>query len=811
MRYYFCLLLGTIAVSCQLFASRSVDSLVVKRQLSASRTHEAIHVDGSLAEPICAKAMPASDFIQYDQYNGQKPSQQTSVKVLYDDDALYVGARLYDSCPECIYRELGKRDNSDNLKSDVFSMVISTYNDGLNFLQFTVSASGVQTDVKLTADEEERAWNAVWISGVKIDSLGWCVEMRIPYSALRFANNGGNSQWGINFYRLIKRYNETSTWSFVNKSKQGVTTQAGVLTGVDGVKPPVRLSFSPYLSGYANKQPGHSSFDFDFNGGMDFKLGLNESFTLDMTLIPDFGQVQSDEKVLNLTPYEVKYDEARQFFTEGTELFNKGGIFYSRRIGSTPVDHNKVENALTLNEVITENPVEAKMINATKLSGRTADGLGIGFFNAMTQKSYAHIRDTVTGTERRFLTQGFTNYNMVVLDQTLPHSSYISLANTNLTRPNGNYVANVTATQFMIRDRKKRFGVEGVGAISRIFDDSTTTGYKSNLVVGKTSGNFKGDVWGNIESKHYNPNDMGYLQSPNELSVGAEVSYETFKPLWRFVQFETEMEFVHTMLYSPRSFSAQYITSNTRFTTIRQFSGSIYLEQNLRNSFDYFEPRVEGYKLMVPQRFYAKWYGSPDYRRVLAIDHSIDYWKTDRYNQHGYSYTIAPRIRFNDKALLILSWSHSLNYNNIGHFGFIDGDVVMGKRDIETFTNTVNLQYTFNSKSFVNLKLRHYVRHFTYDSFYTLSPDGMLAATANPPYSSVNYNLFNIDLLYQWNFAPGSELVVVWKNSIEDSGDRLVHCYSDNVRDVLDSPQYNSVSLKVLFYIDYQMLRRLKR
>ncbi len=808
-RYF--VLLGLILSTSLLFALPSNDSLRVKKQLNAIRIDGHIKIDGVLDEVEWVNAPMANNFVQYEQYNGQVPSQQTEVKVLFDDDALYIGANLFDTNPELIYQELGKRDNSDNLKSDAFSVHISTYNDGLNYLQFIVSASGVQTDIKLTADEEERSWNAVWTSDVRINDKGWCVEMRIPYSALRFSNNSENFDWGINFARLIKRHNEKSTWNFVDKSRQGFTTQSGILKGISGIKPPVRLSFSPYLSVYANKLPDKNSIDYKFNGGMDLKLGLSQSFTLDMALIPDFGQVKSDDKVLNLTPYEVKYEEARQFFTEGTELFNKGEIFYSRRIGAEPVNAGIVEDSLKNSEVIENNPAESKMINATKISGRTSGGLGIGFFNAMTQNMYADIKDTITGETRRFLTQGFTNYNMVVLDQTLPHNSFVSVANTNLLRPKNDYTANVTATQFTIRDKKNRFAVEGTGALSQIHNDSVTYGGKAFLAIEKTSGNFKGDIWTNIEGKNYNPNDMGYLQSPNEFSTGIELSHQIFEPFWRFVQFENEMEFIHQMLYSPRNFTNQYLTFNSRFTTKRQFTGGIYIELNPRVGYDYYEPRVEGYKLKLPTKYFVRWFGSPDYRKTIALDHNVTYWKTSDYNQYGYSYSISPRIRFSDKVLLILGWEHSLNYNNIGFFSIRNNNVIMGKRDIETFTNTINFLYTFNSKSFLNLNLRHYVRHFYFSSFYNLNRDGSLTATENPPYSSVNYNLFNIDLLYQWNFAPGSELVLVWKNSIEERSDRFTENYLNNAHDVIVGPQYNSISFKILYYIDYQMLRKHKK
>lgn len=791
-----------------LYSSVEIDSLPAKKKVVALRINSSVAINGKMDEPEWMEAVPAADFVQHEQYNGEKPSQKSEVRVLYDDNALYIGAMLYDDCPSCIYSELGQRDNSDNLKSDAFAVFISTYNDGLNYLKFIVSASGVQSDVKLTSDNEERSWNAVWESSVSINGNGWCVELKIPYSALRFSNKGDNSQWGINFARLIKRFNETSTWNYVDKSLPGFTTQSGILTGISGIRPPVRLSFSPYFSTYMNKLPEKDRPDYDINGGMDFKLGLSESFTLDMTLIPDFGQVKSDDKVLNLSPFEVKYDEARQFFTEGTELFSKGGIFYSRRIGSTPIGYGLAGGSLDSNEVVADNPLETKMVNATKLSGRTVGGLGVGFFNAMTKNTYATIRDTASGDKRRVLTQGFTNYNMLVLDQNLPHNSFISLTNTNFFVPRQDYTANVTASQFMIRDKKNRFGVEGTGAVSQIFDDSTTNGFKSFVALAKTSGNFQGDVWTNIESKNYNPNDMGYLQSANEFSAGVELSYEVFKPLWRLVQFETEVEYIHQMLYSPRNFTSQYITSNTYFTTKKQFTGGLYMELSPRKQFDYYEPRVDGYKLKLPSRYYMRWFGSPDYRKTLAVDHNIAYWRANGYGQHGYSYSVSPRIRFNDNFLVVLSWSQSFDYNDIGYYSNDGVNVVMGSRDVETITNTVELQWTFNAHAFINLRVRHYLRHYEYNSFYNLRKDGSLQSTAIPSYSNRNYNLFNLDLLYQWNFAPGSELAVVWKNSFEEYKNNPVNDYLDNIDNIISGPMYNSISVKILYYIDYQMLRK---
>jgi hypothetical protein len=203
----------------------------------------------------------------------------------------------------------------------------------------------------------------------------------------------------------------------------------------------------PYISAYANNYPyntpGKRNTAYNLNGGLDVKYGINESFTLDMTLVPDFGQVQSDNQVLNLSPFEVRFNENRQFFTEGTELFNKGGFFYSRRIGGKPLGYGNVEGQLQEGEKIVENPSTSRLVNASKISGRTDRGLGIGIFNAVSPNMYATVENE-EGEQRKFSRSLLSNYNIVVFDQSLKNNSYVSLINTNVTRAGHTYDANVT-------------------------------------------------------------------------------------------------------------------------------------------------------------------------------------------------------------------------------------------------------------------------------------------------------------------------------------------------------------------------------
>ena len=781
-----------------------------KRVVNAYRVDEAIRVDGVLDELAWRKAQPANDFYQYEPFNGSYPSERSEVKILYDDVSIYIGAALYDEEPDNIYRELGKRDNADNLKADAFSVLISPYNDGINYLEFIVSASGVQADVRRTGNATDRSWDAVWESAVTITDEGWFAELRIPFSALRFSSRiDGN--WGVNFRRLIKRYNEWSSWNPIDNSVSGIVNQSGELSGIRDINTPIRLSFSPYVSGYIDKHPDNESLAWQLNGGMDVQLGLTESFTLDMTLIPDFGQVKSDDKVLNISPYEVQYGEQRPFFNEGMDLFQKGGIFYSRRIGTRPKGYSGVLGQLNEHEQVVANPQESAMINATKVSGRTSSGLGIGFLNAMTSNTYATIRDTITQEERDVLTQGFTNYNMMVFDQTLRNNSYVSLANTNLLIPNSKYTSNVTATDFVLRDKSNTYAFTGTGVLSQIAENDLDLGYKYNLGLHKTSGNLLFEAWTNTESKNYNPNDMGYLQKANEFSNGGGVGYRVYKPFWKLLNWNSWIGGSYSMLHNPMVYTSSHFYINFRTTfakTYHYVSGEFWMDP--RETHDYDEPRVDGRMVIRPRRFAGSFTTSSDYRRPLAIDTRTSYWRSESMGMDEFSFRFSPRIRLSNSFFVVYQIQQDFSRNDIGYIGRTadNTEIYMGLRDVSTLTNTLDALYTFTANSFINIRLRHYWRWLDYSSYHSLNYDGTLSAPIafTNVDRNINYNLFNIDLTYEWHFAPGSILSVVWKNVIETSNSHVRSKYFDNVDELWSTGKGNSISLRMLYYLDYNTI-----
>jgi hypothetical protein len=785
----------------------------MKKELNAIRITEKPKIDGDLSDGCWQTAHPAADFLQFEPYNGSPPTFPTEVKIVYDNFALYIGAMMYDDEPAKIMRELGQRDATE-LNADLFLVSFSPYNDGLNSFDFALYASGVQADIKNFSTGEDLSWDGVWKSAVKITENGWLAEIEIPWSALRFPKVE-QQRWGLNFAREIRRIREISNWNFVDKKVDGILNQAGILTGIENIRPPLRLSLEPYVSTTVLKEPGASKWDWQFNGGMDLKYGISESFTLDMTLVPDFSQVPSDDQIVNLGPFETYYSEKRQFFTEGVELFSRGDVFYSRRIGSEPMGYEEIEEGYPPEDII-ENPEQTRLINATKISGRTSGGTGLGLFNAMTLASYAIVKDS-SGAEQEIMTQPFTNYSMVVADQSLPNNSYISLYNTNVYRGTTEYTANVTGTEMQFRDKRNIFSVSGMANVSQKYfpDDPSELGFMYNFSLEKISGNANYGFFQQMISDTYDPNDLGYLENNNEFENGAYFSYNIYEPFWRILDIENEVSIEYDQLYAPR----EYMDFVIDFEHRTQFRNrlTVGFEGNVRpmKRNDYFEPRHEGWFVKYPPSYFIGVFYSPDYNKTFLVDIMPGIsWASD-YDQFGYYVRLGPRYKVNPHLFIVLMAMYSRNYNNIGYVTDSlennDLKIIFGERDIENITTTLTVNYTINPKFSFSGRVRYYYFKADYDQYYDLGKDGSLTPNSYEGNDDFIYNAFNIDTYFTWLFAPGSELILAWKNAIYTSGGLPSDGYFREFANTLEAPASNLISLKVLYYLDYQYIKRLKR
>jgi hypothetical protein len=381
---------------------------------NAVRAPHAPRIDGRADDPVWALAWPLQHFVQRQPLDGQPATESTTVRLAYDDDAVYAFARMYDAEPARIASRLARRDG--DARSDMFEVDLDSYHDQRTAFGFSVTPLGVKGDAVYANDvwSGDDSWNAVWDVATQRDSLGWTAEFRIPLSQIRF-RNAPTQTWGVNFLRLVHRKAEISAWSWWAQTDEGFASFFGHALGLAGLPQPRRTEVLPYLSARAERLAS-GGVGNPFNDGsravgtlgLDVKYGLTSDLTLNATMNPDFGQVEADPAEVNLTAYETYFGERRPFFVEGADIFGGGNqqYLYSRRIGRAPQ-----REAPAPDGGFADQPTSATILGATKLTGRTAGGWSLGLLEAVTAREHAALSDAA-GRRSREVVEPFTNYGV---------------------------------------------------------------------------------------------------------------------------------------------------------------------------------------------------------------------------------------------------------------------------------------------------------------------------------------------------------------------------------------------------------------
>jgi hypothetical protein len=782
------------------------------KEFTALRITNPPEIDGLLNDELWKNKPLARNFVMIDPGDGN-PSREThptSVKVLYDDEAIYIAAYMKDNEPNRIMRQFTQRDNIE--QSDFFLMDINTYNDDENQTRFIITSAGTLADAKMTGDNEDYNYNVVWEGEISYDDNGWYAEIKIPYSALRFPKKE-EQVWGIQFARQISHLNEVYTWNYVNKSVGRFSQYNGLLKGIKNIEPPVRLSFYPYTSTAIENFKGNTKSNF--SAGLDFKYGISDAFTLDATLIPDFGQTAFDKVELNLGPFEQTFGENRAFFTEGTELFTKGDLFYSRRIGDAPIGLNSAQKEILKDEIIIENPEKADLLNALKISGRTDRGLGIGFFNAITQETYASFRDTITGVDRTKITEPLANYNIFVLDQQYNQNSSITLINTNVTR-NGHFRdGNVSGFLFDVFNKSNSFNFTGEAKMSNVNKTGQNiTGFASTFGIERTKGNFRYEFNHDFANETYDINDLGLNFTNNYNDFYAETSYRIFEPTKKFNEFNLQLFGNYKRRYLPNLFVGSGVGANLFAITTKRFAfgGLLLFNSDFK---DFFEPRRNGQYVIYNQNLGGNIWISTDYRKKFAIDVKVGYRAYSDSNHENIDLSISPRFRISDKFSLIYSFEYNNTINRESFVALQPTAVIFGNRDIQSVENSIQGSYNFNTKQALSLSFRNFwsAATFSENQFSSLQNNGSLTPAQfqispdNNP--NVNFNIWNLDFSYRWEFAPGSEAILLYRNSIFNLDNQSELGYGESLGNLFEESLRQNISLRLVYYIDYNKAKNI--
>ncbi|MEX0995438.1 MAG: DUF5916 domain-containing protein [Flavobacteriaceae bacterium] len=780
--------------------TQSLDTLQ-RKQITITKVSKGPQIDGILDDEVWKNAAIATDFVEREPVNGRPipDSLKTDVKIIYDDLGIYFGAKMVDPNPELIPRELVERDQIGN--QDFFFILLNGYNDRQQSLQFIITASGVQYDAKMTSQSEDNSWNAVWYSAVNIDDDGWTAEVFIPYSELRFPEKD-IQVWGLNMEREFRRERIRYSWSPIDNTKGSFTIYDGEIYGIQNIKTPLRLSLQPYLSTYVNNFDGET--ETVLNGGMDLKYGINDAFTLDMILVPDFGQTKFDEAVLNLSAFEVQFSEQRQFFNEGTELFSKGGLFYSRRVGGVPSGFPVLEEG----EVIKNIPSRIDLINAAKISGRTSKGLGVGFFNGITKNTYATIENTETGETRKEIVEPLANYNVLVLDQRFGENNSVTLVNTNVLREGHFRDANATALLLDITNKSNTFRYYSYLKSSWVLTDSTKFGNSGRAQVSNISGKHRYTASVNFRTKDYDINDLGFSSNTNFINYYGYYGYRLLQPKGAFNNMNLNFNMSLNRRLEPDLYSSYNFNFNSSFTTKEFFAFGGGFETAPFGTNDIYEPRTEGRHVKQPAYYNPRVWFSTDYRKRFALNLNLEWVAFDERNRDIKSFRVSPRYRFSDKWKVNAGSNVSYSANEQGFVGKQDGVINFGQRDRNTIITSLESQYIFNNKMGASVSFRHYFSEVDYHQFYTLENNGTL--TSNPTYENdhnTSYNSWNIDLRYSWWFAPGSQLTFLYRNAIDSFFDEAGFGFQENFENLFEQPQLNSFSIRISYFLDYNRVK----
>ena len=591
------LLVGLLAsvVSARLSAqSLGTSTDVSAPSVAAAPVTDPIQLDGVPDEPAWAAATPITRLVQRDPDEGALPTEQTEIRVLQGGDALYIGARLHDRTPSAIRALLTRRDATS--ESDRFTVELDSRYDRRTAFVFEVNPRGVRRDGVLQADTVDYSPDPIWDAAVKEDSTGWSTEMRIPLSQIRF--NRGSDTWGVQFIRFIQRRGEEDVFSYIPKDEHASVSRFGSLVGLASLPAPRQIELTPYVTGrgeYTHPglgNPFRDGSDYFTTGGTDLRVGIGGNLVLDGTINPDFGQVEVDPAIVNLSENETFFDEKRPFFLEGSSLFSFAavnayntagfpGVFNSRRIGRPPQRTFDNEGATYSNL-----PVVSRIPGALKLTGKTAGGWSVGVLDAVTREEKGRFVDAV-GTMHRVPVEPLSNYfvgrvrhessdgNNAIgglftavdrrLDDStlagmLRSSAYLGGVDLNHYWANQGWAFDAFVTgsflhgspAAMTRTQRSSTRYYQRPDAEHFAVDTTRTslaGYNGVLSLTKLSGNWVGSLTLQDKSPGYETNDVGFEVFTNRRAVATDVGYVTYKPGRVFRNYQVELFTTHEWDY----------------------------------------------------------------------------------------------------------------------------------------------------------------------------------------------------------------------------------------------------------------------
>jgi hypothetical protein len=817
-------------------------------------------IDGKLNDECWKTGVWAGDYRQFIPNEGAKPTYPTELKILYDDKNLYIAFRAYDSEPEKIQRFSGVRDD---IVGDMVGITFDSYHDHRTGFEFTVTAWGQKVDLVLFNPMNwDFNWNAVWKVRTGLEDSAWVAEYEVPLSQLRYSKEE-EQVWGMHTWRWINRLQEESNWEIQSKTGPGMLYNFGELHGIKGLKKSQRLEIMPYALGdikTMKKEQGNPFADkgrvFGGNIGLDAKIGVSSNFTVDLTINPDFGQVESDPSVINLTAFETFYEEKRPFFLEGLTIFDykfdNQSLFYSRRIGHSP--------SLTINpndDLFVNRPDKTTILSAVKFSGTTSTGLSVGMIQSVTANEYARLSDK-NGDRSSTRVEPLTNYmvariqkgyragNTVVGGMVTSTNRFIRDNNLEFltssaytggldllhhmkdkeffidARLIGSYVNGTSEAITALQESSARY-YQRPGASYLSYDTTSTrlSGFGGKLRIGKGSKGFwrysAGATW---LSPGIELNDLGYMNSADEVNQENVISYFVNQPVSVFRTYNISLEQFNTW-----NFNGTYLGSGGHLSFISEFKNQWSFGTNLIYHSKTLDTRIlrGGFDMMMPYNIMSFGSLKTDPSKKIMAGMSYRYEETG--NNSASTYQLQPEVSIRPATNLKIGLTANFE-NNHDKLQFVatrsflsEIRYILGTIDQKTlgltFRIDLNLTPEFSiqyyGSPFVSRGSYSEFKHVTnpeatvYEDRYT-SYKNILPSNGeyfldddndfSPDYSignpNFNFHEFRSNFVAKWEYRLGSFIYLVWTSertgingssgsSIGDSYHQLIDVFPNNI------------------------------
>lgn len=796
----------------------------VKRVYYATRIENRPKIDGKLNESCWESGVWSGGFIQQIPNQGKNPSQETEIKLLYDSNNLYVGFKCFDKGPGNIRPILSRRDE---MAGDIAGIAIDSYNDKQTAYEFNVAASGQKVDlVHLGAYNWDFNWDAVWDGKAQVYDSVWTSEIQIPFSQLRFSP-GDEQVWGIHIWRWIDRLNEESQWKLIPIDAPAMVYLFGELRGIEGIKPKVNYEFLPYLNSRYSPNTDLEN-KMNYGVGLNGKVGLNSGFTLDYAINPDFGQIEADPAVLNLTSYEVFNEEKRPFFLEGNTILDfsidDDMLFYSRRIGHDPSYFPDLEENQTLN--ISDN---IPIISALKLTGKTKDGLSVGVVQSLTAKEDATIYSP--GSKSKVAVEPFTSFMVGRVKQDFDKGNtvlggMVTSTLRNINEDHLQFLSNSALSggvDFQHNWKKRKYFVDFKGFFSNINGDTTAiqrlqrstahyfqrtdadhleydsertsmSGWGGSLQGGKRSGKLRVVGTLNWRSPGVDLNDVGYLYQADVIKQMVNVTYKVSQPKGIVRSYYVEAE-------QGRNWSYGGETTLDRFKLhgYTQFKNLWSVHLNLKANLNYFDTRelrggpklfkdncLQDYELFIQSNQVKDLFVGFGPRLKFFSD---DISKTT-YFTALVRWQLSDRFSITSRTIFDNTVDHHEYIRNTKYIvGTIDRNTISSTLRFEYFVSPeISLQYYGNpyastgkfenfrevadaSNKSLDLRYNNLKSNLLADNNYEFRKNGEpFSKIINPDF---NYHEFRSNMVGRWEFRPGSTLYLVWTNTRSEYSDQF--------------------------------------